>query len=99
MTVDYIVLQGRKSPACATTHYLTNTKVAADGLTLHVGISCGELCFGILGGIDNYWECLMSGEPIGLVADALDEAKKQEVWSLHMEVFLLVCFFETVNGK
>lgn len=54
-------------------------KVAADGLTLHVGISCGELCFGILGGIDNYWECLMSGEPISLVADALDEAKKQEV--------------------
>ncbi|CAN0321948.1 unnamed protein product, partial [Laminaria digitata] len=53
--------------------------VAADGLTLHVGISCGELCFGILGGIDNYWECLMSGDPIGLVADALDEAKKQEV--------------------
>lgn len=99
MTVDYIVLQGRKSPACATTNYSTNTKVAADGLTLHVGISCGELCFGILGGIDNYWECLMSGGPIGLVADALDEAKKQEVWSLHMEVFLLVCFFETVNGK
>lgn len=53
--------------------------MAADGLTLHVGISCGELCFAILGGIDNYWECLMSGEPIGLVADALDEAKKQEV--------------------
>lgn len=29
----------------------------------------------------------MSGEPIGLVADALDEAKKQEVWSLHETVY------------
>lgn len=67
--------------------FLSNAKVAADGLTLHVGISCGELCFGILGGIDNYWECLMSGEPIGLVADALDEAKKQEVWSQHKNGF------------
>lgn len=57
--------------------------MAANGLTLHVGISCGELCFAILGGIDNYWECLMSGEPIGLVADALDEAKKQEVRRQH----------------
>lgn len=54
-------------------------KVAADGLTLHVGISCGKLCFGILGGIEDYWECLMSGEPIGLVAEALDEAKKRQV--------------------
>lgn len=53
--------------------------MAADGLTLHVGISSGELCFGILGGIEDYWECLMSGDPIGLVAEALDEAKKQEV--------------------
>lgn len=60
-------------------YHLARSQVAADGLTLHVGLSCGELCFGILGGIDNYWECLMSGAPIGLVADALDEAKKQEV--------------------
>eukprot|EP00752_Nemacystus_decipiens_P013810 g12260.t1 len=69
----------RGAVLCAALCSMQLREVAADGLTLHVGISCGELCFGILGGIDNYWECLMSGEPIGLVADALDEAKKQEV--------------------
>ncbi|CAM9108718.1 unnamed protein product, partial [Ectocarpus sp. 8 AP-2014] len=69
----------RGAVLCAALCSMQLREVAADGLTLHVGISCGELCFGILGGIDNYWECLMSGVPIGLVAEALDEAKKQEV--------------------
>ncbi|CAB1108280.1 unnamed protein product [Ectocarpus sp. CCAP 1310/34] len=71
----------RGAVLCAALCSMQLREVAADGLTLHVGISCGELCFGILGGIDNYWECLMSGVPIGLVAEALDEAKKQEVTS------------------
>ncbi|CAM9444783.1 unnamed protein product [Discosporangium mesarthrocarpum] len=69
----------RGAVLCAALCSMELREVAANGLTLHVGISSGTLCFGVLGGIQNYWECLMSGEPISTVAGALDEAKKQEV--------------------
>lgn len=47
-------------------------------LSLHCGISSGELCMGVLGGVDDYWEFLISGDLISTVAGALDEAKKQQ---------------------
>jgi hypothetical protein len=46
---------------------------------LHVGISCGDLCFGVLGGVEDYWECLISGDPIAAVAAALEEAQRGQV--------------------
>lgn len=69
-------------------------QVTADGLTLHVGISCGVLCFGILGGIEDYWECLMSGDPISLVARALDEAEKQQVDGWRTDLMSSTQFFQ-----
>jgi hypothetical protein len=39
----------------------TIREVRSDRLKVHVGMSCGEMCFGILGGVENSWECLISG--------------------------------------
>jgi class 3 adenylate cyclase len=43
-------------------------------LSVHVAMSCGEMCFGILGGVENRWECLISGPCIHQLADCLDDA-------------------------
>jgi hypothetical protein len=48
--------------------------VRTDRLTVHVGMSCGEMCFGILGGVDNRWECLISGPCIHELSQCLDDA-------------------------
>jgi class 3 adenylate cyclase len=40
--------------ACRCALLLRN--IASDGLTLHVGVSSGELCVGVLGGVEDYWE-------------------------------------------
>jgi hypothetical protein len=39
-----------------------------------VAMSCGEICFGILGGYENRWECLISGNCIHQLSDCLDDA-------------------------
>jgi class 3 adenylate cyclase len=48
--------------------------VETDKLTVHVAMSCGEMCFGILGGYENRWECLISGACIHELSDCLDDA-------------------------
>ena len=48
-------------------------------LTLHVGISCGEICFGQLGGFENKWECLISGKCISQISKCLDVAPSKHV--------------------
>jgi class 3 adenylate cyclase len=48
-------------------------------LTLHVGISCGCICFGRLGGFENKWECLISGECISQISKCLDVAPSKHV--------------------
>ncbi len=50
------------------------TEVKTDKLTVHVAMSCGELCFGILGGFENRWECLISGPCIHQLSGCLDDA-------------------------
>ena len=55
--------------------------ISTPELTLHVGISCGDICFGQLGGFENKWECLISGTCIGELSQCLDDAP-----SLHVAV-------------
>ena len=43
-------------------------------LSVHVAMSCGEMCFGILGGMENRWECLISGPCIHQLSECLDDA-------------------------
>jgi hypothetical protein len=50
------------------------TDVQTDKLTVHVAMSCGEMCFGILGGFENRWECLISGPCIHQLSGCLDDA-------------------------
>jgi class 3 adenylate cyclase len=48
--------------------------VQTSNLTVHVAMSCGEMCFGILGGVEDRWECLISGPCIHELSDCLDDA-------------------------
>jgi hypothetical protein len=48
--------------------------VQTEKLSVHVGMSCGEMCFGILGGVENRWECLISGPCIHELSQCLDDA-------------------------
>jgi hypothetical protein len=52
--------------------------VKTDRLTVHVGMSCGEMCFGILGGVENRWECLISGPCIHELSQCLDDAPSMQ---------------------
>ena len=49
-------------------------EVQTDKLTVHVAMSCGEMCFGVLGGFENRWECLISGTCIHELSGCLDDA-------------------------
>jgi class 3 adenylate cyclase len=53
--------------------------VETDKLTAHIAIGCGEMCFGVLGGFDNQWECLISGPCIQDLSACLDDAGKREI--------------------
>ena len=48
--------------------------VQTEKLSVHVAMSCGQMCFGILGGVDNRWECLISGPCIHELSGCLDDA-------------------------
>jgi hypothetical protein len=52
-------------------------EVQTDKLTVHVAMSCGEMCFGILGGVENRWKCLISGPCIHELSDCLDDASSK----------------------
>lgn len=53
--------------------------ISTPELTLHVGISCGDICFGQLGGFENKWECLISGKCISQLSQCLDDAPSKHV--------------------
>jgi class 3 adenylate cyclase len=53
-------------------------QISTDKLTIHVAISCGSICFAMLGGYDNAWECLISGECLGHLHQCLDDAGSQQ---------------------
>lgn len=54
-------------------------EISTAELTLHVGISCGEICFGQLGGFENKWECLISGTCISQLSQCLNDAPSKHV--------------------
>lgn len=54
------------------------SEIKTEKLSVHVAISCGELCFGILGGVENRWECLISGMCVHELSACLDEAASKE---------------------
>jgi class 3 adenylate cyclase len=56
----------------------TLSEIQTEKLSVHVAISCGEMCFGILGGMENRWECLISGACIHQLSGCLDEAASKE---------------------
>jgi hypothetical protein len=48
--------------------------IQTEKLSVHVALTCGEMCFGILGGVENRWECLISGPCLQELSDCLDDA-------------------------
>eukprot|EP00601_Ochromonadales_sp_CCMP2298_P022821 CAMPEP_0173323532 /NCGR_PEP_ID=MMETSP1143-20121109/30569_1 /TAXON_ID=483371 /ORGANISM="non described non described, Strain CCMP2298" /LENGTH=1534 /DNA_ID=CAMNT_0014267507 /DNA_START=69 /DNA_END=4674 /DNA_ORIENTATION=+ len=48
-------------------------EVPTSVLTLRVGVSCGEICFGLLGGYNDRWECLISGPCVQQLSHCLAE--------------------------
>jgi class 3 adenylate cyclase len=52
--------------------------VQTEKLSVHVAMSCGEMCFGILGGYENRWECLISGPCLQELSDCLDDAPSKQ---------------------
>ncbi|KAJ1391119.1 hypothetical protein B484DRAFT_408820, partial [Ochromonadaceae sp. CCMP2298] len=53
--------------------------IQTDRLTVHVGVSAGEICFGLLGGYEDRWECLISGSCIEQLSQCLDDASSKQV--------------------
>ena len=57
-------------------------QICTEQLTIHVAVSCGPICFAMLGGHENIWECLVSGSCLGDLSQCLeDAASKQTVVS------------------
>lgn len=54
------------------------TQICTEQLTIHVAISCGPICFAMLGGHDNIWECLVSGSCLGDLSQCLDDASSKQ---------------------
>jgi hypothetical protein len=52
--------------------------VQTEKFSVHVAMSCGEMCFGILGGVENRWECLISGACLHELSDCLDDAPSKQ---------------------
>mmetsp|Transcript_31979 Transcript_31979/g.70463 ORF Transcript_31979/g.70463 Transcript_31979/m.70463 type:complete len:1525 (+) Transcript_31979:162-4736(+) len=65
----------RRAMMCA----IEMAEVFTDTLTVHVGISTGELCFAMLGGYKNQYECLIAGDCMGQLSECLNLAASKEV--------------------
>jgi len=55
------------------------SRIQTDTLTVHIAMTCGEICFGVLGGHENRWECLISGSCIRELEDCLSESESKQV--------------------
>ena len=47
-------------------------------LTIHVALSCGPMCFAMLGGHNDVWESLVSGHCFSHLSQCLDDAASKE---------------------
>jgi class 3 adenylate cyclase len=64
----------RKAVACA----FEMKDLRSLNLIAHIGVSYGEICFATLGGYEDQWVCLMSGEPMNEIAFCVNDAKPGE---------------------
>lgn len=48
-------------------------------LSVHVAVTCGQVCFGVLGGFNDRFETLISGPCLMDLSQCLDDAKSKEV--------------------
>eukprot|EP01031_Cornospumella_fuschlensis_P031943 gene31943-38621_t len=53
--------------------------ICTEDLSVHIGVTCGEVCFGVLGGYDDRWDCLVSGPCLMDLSQCLDDAKSKQV--------------------
>lgn len=53
--------------------------IYTEELTVHVALSIGEICFGILGGYHDKFECLISGACLTEISSCLDDAKSRQI--------------------
>ena len=44
----------------------------------HVAVSCGPMCLSMLGGHNDLWECLISGECLGHLGQCLEDASSKQ---------------------
>lgn len=73
-------------------------QACTDELTVHVAVSCGSICFAMIGGYNNIWECLVSGECFGHLSKCLeDAASKQTVVSPQFLEMLGVLYRKELN--
>mmetsp|Transcript_27908 Transcript_27908/g.26759 ORF Transcript_27908/g.26759 Transcript_27908/m.26759 type:complete len:1469 (+) Transcript_27908:102-4508(+) len=73
-------------------------QVSIDKLTIHVAISCGSICFAMLGGYNNVWENLISGECLGHLHQCLvDAGSQQTVVSLQFVEMLGIHYRKELN--
>lgn len=54
-------------------------QICTEMFTIHVAVSCGPICFAMLGGHNNLWECLASGKCLGHMSQCLDDAASKQV--------------------
>ena len=82
--------------------YMGIKNICTEVLSVHIAISCGELCFGILGGWGNQWEFLISGECMFELSKCLDEAPSKQIVvkdSISMKNTEKIKFEETESGN
>ena len=53
-------------------------QICTEQLTIHVAVSCGPICFAVLGGHDHIFECLVSGKCFGHLSQCLEDAGSKE---------------------
>lgn len=53
-------------------------QICTPHLTIHVAVSCGPMCFAMLGGHNDVWESLVSGACLGDISQCLDDAKSKQ---------------------
>lgn len=53
--------------------------VCTSELTAHIAVGLGDICFGVLGGVNNRWEFLVSGPCMSQLSSCLDDAPSKHV--------------------
>lgn len=53
-------------------------QICTPELTIHVAVSCGPMCFAVLGGYNGVWESLVSGACIAELSQCLDDAASKQ---------------------